>query len=121
MKATLNGIDCNTKTATKIAMHDNGKFINDDDFMRETLYKGEHGQYFLHAFGGAKSPVAGLQAVQREAAPKTLHSIACCSTFAPDTAERMIALTKEEALQWIQSTQSTEVYNRILSETIAAA
>ena len=121
MKATLNGIDCNTKAAVKVAAHDNGEFINNDTYLRETLYNGAYGQYFLHVFGGAKSPVAGLQAVQREAAPKTLHSIACCSTFAPDTAERMIALTKEEALQWIQSTQSTEVYNRILSETIAAA
>ena len=103
MKANLNGVVCNTKAAVKVAAHDNGEFINNDTYLRETLYKGAYGQYFLHVFGGAKSPVAGLQ------------------DGAAIPGERMIALTYEEAMAWVKRTQGTDVYGKVLSEAIAAA
>ena len=102
MKANLNGVVCNTKAAVKVAAHDNGAFINNDGYMRETLYRGDLGQYFLHVFGGAKSPVAGLQ--DGEAIP----------------GERLIALTYGEAMAWAKKTQEPAAYTRVLSEAAAA-
>ena len=95
MKAVLDGLVCNTRNARKMAQHDNGAFINDDDYCRETLYRTDAGKYFLHIFGNCKSPVASLQ--EGVAIP----------------GERMIGLTYGEAMAWTKRTQTEDFYRQM--------
>ena len=98
MQALLDGTICNTKTAMPLAQRDNGVFINDDDYYRETLYRNEYGKYFLHIYGGPSSLAANHGAQGNT------------------VGERLIPLTLQEARNWTKTTMGAQACDALFGE-----
>lgn len=54
MKAIINSKRYDTETATEVACKSHGRY-NDFNWQKETLYRTEKGNFFLHGEGGAAS------------------------------------------------------------------
>jgi len=85
MKKLINGKLYDTHTANSIAEWDNGISSSDFKACNETLYKTNKGAYFLHGEGGA---------LTKYAKP--------CGGNSKCGGSDIIALTTDEAFEWMQ-------------------
>lgn len=87
MKQVINTKLYDTESAEQIAKHSNHAPTSDYNYLRETLYKTDSGQYFLHGRGGAASKYA------RSTGDGLISS------------EEIIVMSDEEALSWCEERQ----------------
>lgn len=58
MKKIIEGRKYNTDTATKVGTWDNEYGASDFNYVEETLYRKQNGEFFIHGEGGANSRYA---------------------------------------------------------------
>jgi hypothetical protein len=84
MKEIINKKVYDTEQAEEIAQYTNGGNSRDFGFIRETLYKTQNGNYFLHGRGGAK----------------TKYSVS--GVYGTSGGQEIRTMDKEECLNWAE-------------------
>ena len=93
MKKVISGKVYDTDTSVCVGEIEHG-YINDLNYIRETLYKSQRGNYFIHYVGGAN----------------TRYAVSKGNNWYSGS-EGILPLTKGEALEWCER-------NNIAAETI---
>ena len=104
MKKVINGKVYNTETATLIHEWDNGIYGNDFKRCEEGLYRTDKGAYFTAGSGGPMSKYARS-----------------CGNNARCGGEGINVLTKEEALEWLESHDGDDAIEEYFSDMIEDA
>lgn len=103
MKKVIGGKIYNTATATEVASYSNGFGCRDFRSMDETLYKTKKGSWFLAGEGG----------------PMTKYARPCGNMTSGG--EDIIALTKDEALEWLEDHDETDAIEEYFASEIEEA
>ena len=98
MKQIINGKMYNTETAKKIGQFWNGYSQSDFKYLKETLYLTKKGAYFIHGDGGALTAYS-----------ETYGNSSC-------GAERLIAISEDEAKGWAMENLEPNEYTSIFGE-----
>ncbi|MFW6100812.1 MAG: hypothetical protein ACOC90_05445 [Bacteroidota bacterium] len=103
MKAIIDGKRYNTETAEKIVLWSNGLMYSDFGHLEETLYRTKKGNYFLHGGGG----------------PKTKYAVQ--NGQWTSGSQKIIPLTKDEALEWLENHGFADEIEKLFPENIQDA
>lgn len=104
MKKIINGRVYNTETAEEIATWYNSYYPSDFHYCQETLYKTKNGSYFLYGYGGALSN----------------YSVPVGNNGSGAGSE-IVALTTEEAFDWLQDHDCIEEAEKEFPDRIEEA
>ncbi|MTI67130.1 MAG: hypothetical protein FH753_11115 [Firmicutes bacterium] len=103
MKKVINRKVYNTETAELIAEYWNGLGVSDFRYLSEDLYRTKKGAYFLHGSGG----------------PMTKYSESSGnSTWGIET---IIPLTDQEAYEWLEEHDESEVIEKYFGNMLEEA
>lgn len=105
MKRIINGrrYDTEAKFTEAVADYSNGMPCTDFRRIDEVLYRTNHGNWFIHGAGGAM----------------TKYSAPCGDLRG--AGERIVPLTPDEALDWLESRGETEVIEKYFADQIEEA
>lgn len=103
MKKIINGKIYNTKTAEMVVAYDNGLGNRDFKGYSEELYRTKKGAWFLSGEGG----------------PMTKYSRACGNMTSGGS--NIILLSAEEAREWLERRDETDVIEEYFSSEIEEA
>jgi len=104
MKAIINNKRYDTETSTHIASFHNGLSRSDFNHITENLYRTQKGNWFLVADGGAN----------------TKYSVPAGNMWS-GVSDQFVALTHEEALQWLEKHEEVGVIEKYFSDQIEDA
>nr|WP_288640791.1 hypothetical protein [uncultured Anaerobutyricum sp.] len=97
-KKIINGKMYNTETTQVIGTWDNGYLRGDFSFEEQTLHKKKTGEYFVYAYGGARS------------------SYGNCYGGRDCSGEKFIPMSVEQAQQWSEEYLDVDKYIEIWGE-----
>jgi len=107
MKKIINGLRYNTKNAIEVGSYEHGSYPNSGDFSHwsATLYKTPRsGRFFLHGEGGGMTRFAD----------HSPYGGSCGG-------ERLIPMSKQEALEWAEQYLSDSEIEKYFSDSIKDA
>jgi len=104
MKQVISGKLYNTETAELVHKWENGEFINDFRYYKESLYKTKKGAYFISGKGGAMS--------------KYRRS---CGNNNMCGGSDIRVVSKDEAIEWLETHEGTEALEQHFSNEIGEA
>ena len=99
MKKIINGKKYDTETAKECGIYSNGLPISNFSYVRETLYRKNNGEFFVHGQGGAY----------------TQYGVSCGQNCWGD-GEQILPLTINNAMQWAERYLDADEYEAIFGE-----
>ncbi|HKK45640.1 MAG TPA: hypothetical protein VJ964_08970 [Balneolaceae bacterium] len=103
MKAIIEGKRYNTETSQQIASDWNGLSRSDFNYMDETLYRTENGNWFLHGAGGANTKYSEAAGNMRSGG------------------ESIIPMDEDGAYSWLERTNNTKALEEYFPDRIEDA